>query len=135
MELCFFASMRVTNNARSAIVHAVFKHAMYSTRGGGASAGGGDNVQQGVEVEQDAGGARKDVVLGEHADHDAQPAIVKESRDSCKADSRAADASSLDRIGTLSNLMSTDADKLGKMPWIIFSFSQQTWAICSFPLV
>ncbi|CAE8677285.1 unnamed protein product, partial [Polarella glacialis] len=37
--------------------------------------------------------------------------------------------------GRITNLMATDADKLGNTAWVIFSFSQWTWAVVSLPAV
>lgn len=37
--------------------------------------------------------------------------------------------------GKITNLMATDADKLGYTAWLLFSISQWTWAIVSLPVV
>ncbi|GBG26436.1 ABC transporter, putative [Hondaea fermentalgiana] len=75
MEICFFASLRVNNNARSVLVATIFRK----------------------------------VLRGE--------------------DTPAYDS------GSLTNLMATDADKLGRMAWMTFFFAQWTWAVCTLPLV
>ena len=75
MEVCFFGSVRVMNNARSAVVPAVFSKAL----------------------------------RGEA--------------------SRRLDS------GALTNLMATDADKLGRWTWTIFFLSQWTFAVASLPAV
>jgi ABC-type multidrug transport system fused ATPase/permease subunit len=73
MELTYFASVRVANNARSALVHHVFAQALCSSK-----------------------------------PHE---------------------------VGKLTNLMATDADKIGKSWWITGFLSQWTWAVLSLPLV
>ena len=37
--------------------------------------------------------------------------------------------------GKLTNLMATDADKLGKSSWVVFFLAQWTWAVLSLPAV
>jgi ABC-type multidrug transport system fused ATPase/permease subunit len=77
MELTYFASVRVANNARSALVHHLFVQSLRSSRAGGISF----------------------------------------------------------EVGKLTNLMATDADKIGKSWWITGFLSQWTWAVLSLPLV
>lgn len=75
MEVCFFASTRVNNNARTVLVTSVFRK----------------------------------VLRGEESpDYDS---------------------------GSLTNLMATDADKIGKTSWMLFFFAQWSWAILSLPVV
>ncbi|CAD7961576.1 unnamed protein product [Amoebophrya sp. A120] len=123
METCFFASTRVMNNARSAIVHAVFRESLYD-RGGG----GGTTSSSRSSRDDQVGGMKQssDETTNRSASTPIPPASdnLSTSTENNKFD-----------IGKWSNLMSTDADKLGKMSWIIFSFSQQTWAISSLPVV
>ena len=74
MEICFFASVRVQNNVRSVLVHAIF---------------------------------RKSMCIPDHE---------------------------LD-IGRISNLMATDADKIGKWSSLLFSLSQWSWTFLSLPFL
>lgn len=75
MELCYFFSKRVANNARSVLILGVFR----STTGPGTSDG----------------------------------------------------ASS----GKLTNLMATDADRIGRAEWLVFVLAQWTWSVASLPAV
>ncbi|CAE7644984.1 abcC3 [Symbiodinium microadriaticum] len=74
MEICFFASVRVQNNVRSVLVHAIF---------------------------------RKSLCVPDHE---------------------------LD-VGRISNLMATDADKIGKWSSLLFSLSQWSWTFASLPFL
>jgi len=75
MEVCYFESLRATNNIRSMVVAAVFRKAL-----------------------------------------------------------RSSDLSKYD-TGSLTNLMATDADKLGQFSWMIFFLSQWTFALLTMPVV
>eukprot|EP00392_Amoebophrya_sp_AT5.2_P010444 g10504.t1 len=129
METCFFASTRVMNNARSAIVHAVFRHSMYTaTNGGGGTPS--PTAADSMRLKEEGGGIcekdDEDQRQTDDADDENKERELKEPE---------SDTAAIAATASLTNLMSTDADKLGKMPWIIFSFSQWSWALVSLPVV
>jgi hypothetical protein len=88
MEITYFASVRVANNGRTALVHSVFKKALTLGHCHCSGSGGASSVAT--------------------SEYDA---------------------------GKLTNLMATDADKIGKSWWVTGFLSQWTWAVLSLPLV
>ena len=78
MEMCYFFSVRTTNNARTALIQAVYRKALRLS-----------SLAQ-----------RSDASLGD---------------------------------GVLTNLMATDADKVGKVEWFGWFVASWTWAVVSLP--
>ena len=109
MEICYFTSVRLANNARSQLIIAVFRSAIAS-HGSSASATA-DSSLHGVGVDGSNSG------------------------DSKRSGGSSGGGSGSGETGRLTNLLATDADSVGNASGLVWCFACWTFSLCTIPFV